>query len=839
MQVVDFPDDSHTQYQEQWPGEQRTTEEEPTLVVDFPDDSHTQYQEQWPGEERTTEEEPTLVVDFPDDSHTQYQEQWPGEQRTSEEEPTLVEDETSYALLGKVLLVTLVLGTFGAAYWVARHEWRHTPDGEDITTSTPVFVGIPKLPPKYPFPDASYEDYEDTPHWLTTSTAEIPQTTAEATMSTRITQHPFTDKECDTEDCQYMRWLIGVSVDTGKDPCENFYSYVCNGALRSLSHWYDVNTNFNLKVIQRNITLNMARNLQDVKVPRRGQTGYQKVAAFYQDCINVDNVRTTEAMRQFLKQQGMTFASDMQFDLLHAMVKFSFCFNIDLIFRIQARWVGEQVVLYMGQDIYIRFAVHEDREARKETITQILSAILSIDLRDLANEIIAVENNLAYLSQVQYTGNETSGRKKLMFLFSKLGLLVNNDTTLSERWNQALEDNTDSRLPKDVKVSMAVNDVHFFHNLFGKFRNATANELRIFFAWRTARYLYQESLFNPSYRDRSSVPDVIMCLDRTVDMFPNTAGSGFLFPIVNSSRLYLARDMIQTIVDEIKKSFESSHWLDETTRVGALKKLSVVKKHIGYLPEFSSALKIDEFFKDLPDLNGPFIENYIQVRKFWTKQNWNGILSDSSSVDSPYTFPPHVVNGAYIATLNRIFITAALLFTPIFSYGAPPEVNYGALGSVVTHELMHGYDTFGRNYDGAGHFKPWFTGKSIAEYDKIIRCHNETIENAPKARAYEDYDIEYLADTMGTTSLLRAYKKASEKSHVTLGNVRDFTKDKIFYISRCLVWCGKEFPEVRSLTHPPLDERCNVPLMNSQHFSETFSCPKDSPMNPSHKCVFW
>ncbi|XP_064474939.1 neprilysin-1-like [Ornithodoros turicata] len=659
-------------------------------------------------------------------------------------------------------------------------------------------------------------------------------------MSTHITQHPFTDKVCDTEDCQYMRWLIDVSVDTEKDPCENFYSYVCNGALRSLSHWYDLNTTFNLEVIQRNITLNIARHLQDVKVPRRGQSGYQKVAAFHQHCMDIDNVTTTEAMRQFLKQQGMTFASDMQFDLLHAMVKFMFGFDIPLIFEIKPSSIeGEQLLLYMRQEYSVKYAVTGNREARKEEITLILSAILSIDLRDLANEIIAVENNLSNLAQVKYTGSETSGRKTLLFPLSKLGLLVNNDTTLSEQWNEALEDSTDPRLPKDVKVSMTVNDVHFFHNLFGKFRNATANELRVFCAWKIALYLYKASLLNPSYIGSPGFANVPMCLDQTAKMFPYTAGSGFFFPIVNSSRLNLAREMIETIVDEIKKSFESSHWLDETTRVGALKKLSVLKRDIGYSPEFSSALKIDAFFKDLPDLNGPFIEDYMRVRKFWTKHNWNGRLSDPSFVDPRYTFPLFFVNGAYIPTQNRIVIGTALLLTPIFSYGAPPEVNYGTLGSTVTHELMHGYDTSGRNYDGAGHFKPWFTEKSIAEYDKIVRCHNETIEKAPKARAYKDYPLEYLADTLGITSRLRAYKKASEKSHVTLGNVRDLTKDKIFYISTCLVWCGKEFPDPTPQTHPPSDERCNVPLMNSQHFSETFSCPKDSPMNPSHKCVFW
>ncbi|XP_064472762.1 neprilysin-1-like [Ornithodoros turicata] len=782
------------------------------------------------------------VVNFPDDSHTQYQEQWPGEQRTSEEKPTLVkEDETSYVLLGRVLLVILVPVAFGATYWVARHEWRSTPDHKGITTSTPEDVVIPKLPPKYPFPDADYEDYEDTPHWLTTSTTVTPETTTKATMSTK---HPDTDKVCDTEDCQYMRWLIDVSMDTGKDPCENFYSYVCNGAQSSLSHWYDPTKTFNMQVLQHNVTSNVIRHLQDEKVPRTGQTGYQKAAALYQHCMDINNDTTTKALRELLKQHGMTFTGDMKFDELDVMVKFIFVFDITLIFYVaKARRVkDEHVVLSMGRDYSIIDDVRKDREARKDEITLILSEILSIDIRDLPDEIIAAENNLANLSQVQYTGSETSGSKNLLFLLSKLGLLVNNDTTLSERWSRALEDNTDARLPKDVKVTMAVDDVHFFHNLFGKLRNATSNEIRTFFAWRTARYLYKASLLHQLHSYRPILFDLPMCLDQTNGWFPNTAGSGFLFTIVNTSRLHLVGEMIHGIVEEVKKSFETSYWLDETTSSRALQKISLLRKDIAYLLEFNSAFKIDAFFRDIPDLNdlnGTFIEDYLQVQKFWTKRKWNGILSDSSPIEVRPIFPTFLVNGVYVPQQNRIAISAAVLLAPVFANGAPPEVNYGALGRFVTHEVMHGYDTFGRNYDGAGHFKPWFTNESIAEYDEIVRCHNETIEKAPKARAYKDYPQEYLADTMGTTSLLRAYKAASEKSHVTLGNVKGLTKDKIFYISGCLVWCGKEFPDPTPQTHPPSDERCNVPLMNSQHFSETFSCPKDSPMNPSHKCAFW
>ncbi|XP_064469779.1 neprilysin-1-like [Ornithodoros turicata] len=173
---------------------------------------------------------------------------------------------------------------------------------------------------------------------------------------------------------------------------------------------------------------------------------------------------------------------------------------------------------------------------------------------------------------------------------------------------------------------------------------------------------------------------------------------------------------------------------------------------------------------------------------------------------------------------------------PAFIYGGPPEVNFGALGFIITHKLMHGFDVTGRLFDGLGELNDWFTDMSRNAYEEREICHARSIENSPKARHFVDYPGEYLADTMGTDSLLKAYKKASLNSTVTLCDVKGLTSDQLFYVSRCLVWCGKIFPDT---THPPLDERCNVPLMNSDHFSDTFRCPTGAPMNSPIKCRFW
>ncbi|XP_064463795.1 neprilysin-like [Ornithodoros turicata] len=131
--------------------------------------------------------------------------------------------------------------------------------------------------------------------------------------------------------------------------------------------------------------------------------------------------------------------------------------------------------------------------------------------------------------------------------------------------------------------------------------------------------------------------------------------------------------------------------------------------------------------------------------------------------------PMYSANAAYNALSNVIYIPPGLMVRPIFTYGGAPELNYGALGGILTHEIMHGFDGTGKNYDGTGKRTGWFSEASNRAYANLIECHNVNIENAPKARHYQDYPAEYLADTMGRGSILKVYRKAFKKSPVSLG----------------------------------------------------------------------
>ncbi|XP_064458951.1 endothelin-converting enzyme 1-like isoform X1 [Ornithodoros turicata] len=377
-------------------------------------------------------------------------------------------------------------------------------------------------------------------------------------------------------------------------------------------------------------------------------------------------------------------------------------------------------------------------------------------------------------------------------------------------------------------------DFRLFHRLFGKQRDVSKDDMRLFFAWRCAFYFYLR-LFIGSYN----------CAFTTMRIFPNAASVGAPFRSNIDERIEAITKMSEGIIGEIKESFRTCPWLDDKTRKAALKKISMLRMRLGLSPALNTSQKVDKFYQDLPDLSGPFIQDVLSVNEFQTQKNWNAVIQDYSHYvyETLTSATPYLANGFYMPAANFVQIGIPFLLSHYFNLGGPPEVNYGAIGFTLTHETMHGFDNNGRQYDGKGDKVPWFTEKSTKEFKIVERCYVEHINGAPKSRGYAEYPFEYQADSLGSRALLRAYQKAAERSTVKLGNVKGLTSDQLFYVAGCLTWCGEFKTDVtvdgQYETHPPSDERCNLPLMNSVHFSKTFSCPDNSPMNPRQKCLFW
>ncbi|XP_064469787.1 neprilysin-11-like [Ornithodoros turicata] len=283
--------------------------------------------------------------------------------------------------------------------------------------------------------------------------------------------------------------------------------------------------------------------------------------------------------------------------------------------------------------------------------------------------------------------------------------------------------------------------------------------------------------------------------------------------------------MLVKIIAAIDDSFTRFTFFNNIQNA-ARQKLSLLKRNIGYHPRFDTPDKVIDYYRDLPDMNGPFTDDFIKARRFQAKTYWNHIFrNEIDFINSLYGtwVPVFEANATYTAERNLLTIPPAMMYSPLFALGGPPEINYGALGRFMTHYIMRGYDQHGLRFDGAGALSPWFSQENQHRYDALISCMERMALTAPGNRFRALTWDEVLPDVLGSISVLNAYKKAKGQPGPS---------DKLFYVSWCLLWCGRQ-------SGPSDDFRCNLPLMNSDHFKDTFACPYNSPMNPAHKCNFW
>ncbi|KAL1421509.1 hypothetical protein MTO96_023072 [Rhipicephalus appendiculatus] len=163
------------------------------------------------------------------------------------------------------------------------------------------------------------------------------------------------------------------------------------------------------------------------------------------------------------------------------------------------------------------------------------------------------------------------------------------------------------------------------------------------------------------------------------------------------------------------------------------------------------------------------------------------------------------VNAYYVRELNTVVIPAGILQNPFFNVEGPAALNYGGIGVIIGHEIMHGYDVGGTMYDDASMKREWTTPEFLKKYTERTLC-------------------------------LRKSHKAALERNVRLPDL-NLTSEHLFFIGNCAKWC--EGQNVNSARYAAGHFRCNVPLMNMAEFSAAFACAPQTPMNPSNKCAFW
>ena len=207
---------------------------------------------------------------------------------------------------------------------------------------------------------------------------------------------------------------------------------------------------------------------------------------------------------------------------------------------------------------------------------------------------------------------------------------------------------------------------------------------------------------------------------------------------------------------------------------------------------------------------------------------------------------PQTVNAYYNPTINEIVFRAGILQPPFFDLNAPDAVNYGGIGAVIAHELTHGFDDQGSQFDAEGNLKNWWSTQDLERFQAKTKG---IIEQFNAYTVLNDVHVngeltvgENIADLGGVTIAFDALQR-SWKANGKPEEKDGFTPEQLFFLSFGTIW-RTEFRDeallerIKTDSHSPGMWRCNGTLMNFNEFYKAFNIPEGSPMRlPSNKAT--
>ena len=289
-------------------------------------------------------------------------------------------------------------------------------------------------------------------------------------------------------------------------------------------------------------------------------------------------------------------------------------------------------------------------------------------------------------------------------------------------------------------------------------------------------------------------------------------------------------ELVKNLQIALGQRIDAQEWMSEETKKAAHEKLNTFTVKIGYPDKWDdySALTID------PALS--YAENCRNMAEFgWKKhvdEKWGKPVDREE-----WHMTPQTVNAYYNPTTNEICFPAGILQYPFFDMEEDDAFNYGAIGVVIGHEMTHGFDDQGRQFDKDGNFANWWTEEDAAKFNErtqVIVDFFDKIEVLPGLHANGKLTLgENIADHGGLTIAMQAFKNATKENALPV--INGLTPEQRFYIAYSGVWAGHvRDEEIRNLTKSDVHSlsrwRVNATLPHINDWYTAFGITEESPM---------
>jgi endothelin-converting enzyme/putative endopeptidase len=387
-----------------------------------------------------------------------------------------------------------------------------------------------------------------------------------------------------------------------------------------------------------------------------------------------------------------------------------------------------------------------------------------------------------------------------------------------------------------------------YKELDRQWRSLGLDEIKTYLRWHVARanapYLssaFVNENFDFYSRQLRGVPELRPRWKRCVTLVDHQLGEALgrefvsraFSPELKRRTLHMSRQIEEAMHDDIQQL----DWMTPQTKEKALEKLHTVVNKIGYPDKWRD-------YSSIRIRRDDFLGNVERATLFETRRE---LAKIGKPLDrGEWGMTPSTVNAYYNAQMNDINFPAAVLQPPLYDPKMDDAPNYGNTGGTIGHELTHGFDDRGRQFDAKGNLKEWWTKDDAKAFTDRAQC---IVDQYRQYTVVDDIKInseltqgEDIADLGGLILAWMAWK--AQTVGQALGNRDGLTPEQRFFVGNAQWACENNRPENQRLhamtdPHSPAKYRVNGLVVNLSEFEKTFSCKPGQPMVGERKCRVW
>src|SRR5579863_5499204 len=644
------------------------------------------------------------------------------------------------------------------------------------------------------------------------------------------------------------------NMDHRASACTNFFQYAVGGWLKNnpippaYSAWGIDSVMMNENEATLHAILERAARERDAA----SGSSEQKIGDFYASCMNTSAIEAdgAKALSPELKRIGaMENLSDLQAEAARLQSQ-----GVNVLFRIFANQDDKnstQEIAMANQgglglpdrDYYMKTDAHS-QELRQKYVQHVARMFELLGdspekARSEAKVVMAIETKLAAASMTRVEQRDPNA------VYHKMDISAFQQLTPVVSWTAYFRE-VGARGISEINVRQP----KFFTALNDTLKSTPMADWKIYFRWHlihaaapalSAKFVDENfDFFGKTLTGAKELqPRWKRCVQSTDRQLGFALGQEYVKERFPPEAKAAALKMVHNILDALHDDIETLDWMSPATKKAALYKLSKVTIKVGYPDKWQD-------YSPYHVTRASYVENVFHGDEYEFHRNLNKI---GKPVDrTEWGMTPPEVNAYYDPSMNEIVFPAGILQPPYFDAKADDAINYGGVGAAIGHEITHGFDDEGSQYDANGNLKNWWTAEDRKKFNARAECVAKQFDSfVAVGDVHENGHLELgesIADLGGLVIAYNAFQKTPEAKSGR--KIDGFTPDQRFFLSYAQSWEGQARPEAIRMRvsvdpHPLEIYRTNGPVSNVPAFAKAFGCHAGEPMArpASEACHIW